>query len=115
MLQAAVLGLGAAGLASAAYQSYGMARDRRRYRPPGELVDIGGRKLHLLMAPGAGPPLVIVRPPAMCSVMLAMTWSAIAGVARVLRDRLFIPGASTRRLRCGSGRRGCLLAGSGQR
>jgi pimeloyl-ACP methyl ester carboxylesterase len=60
LLQATALGLGAAGLASAAYQSYGMARDRRRYPPLGDLVDIGGRKLHLLMTPGAGPPLVIV-------------------------------------------------------
>ena len=59
-LKTAALGLGAAGLASAAYQSYGTALDRRRYRPPGDLVDIGGRKLHLLMSPGAGPPLVIV-------------------------------------------------------
>jgi pimeloyl-ACP methyl ester carboxylesterase len=60
VLQVAVLGLGAAGLASAAYQSYGIARDRRRYRPPGDLVNVGGRKLHLLMTPGTGPPLVIV-------------------------------------------------------
>jgi pimeloyl-ACP methyl ester carboxylesterase len=37
-----------------------MARDRRRYPPVGDLVDIGGRRLHLLMTPGAGPPLVIV-------------------------------------------------------
>jgi len=54
------MGLGTAELASAAYQSYGMALDRRRYPPPGDLVDVGGRKLHLLMSPGAGPPLVIV-------------------------------------------------------
>jgi pimeloyl-ACP methyl ester carboxylesterase len=54
------MGLGAAGLASTGYQSYGAARDRRRYPPPGDLVDIGGRKLHLLMTPGTGPPLVIV-------------------------------------------------------
>lgn len=59
-LQAAALGLGAAGLASAAYQSYGMALDQRRYPPLGDLVDIGGRKLHLLMTPGAAPPLVII-------------------------------------------------------
>jgi pimeloyl-ACP methyl ester carboxylesterase len=59
-LTTAALGLAAAGLASAAYQSYGMTLDRRRYRPPGDLVDIGGRKLHLLATPGAGPPLVIV-------------------------------------------------------
>lgn len=53
-LQAAALGLGAAGLASAGYQSYGMARDQRPYLPPGDLVDIGGLKLHLLMTSGPG-------------------------------------------------------------
>jgi pimeloyl-ACP methyl ester carboxylesterase len=60
LLQAAVLGLGTAGLASAAYQGYGMALDRRRYPAPGALVEADGRKLHLLSTPGAGPPLVIV-------------------------------------------------------
>jgi pimeloyl-ACP methyl ester carboxylesterase len=60
VLQAAVLGLGTAGLASAAYQGYGMALDRRRYPAPGDLVEADGRKLHLLSTPGAGPPLVIV-------------------------------------------------------
>jgi pimeloyl-ACP methyl ester carboxylesterase len=59
-LTTAALGLAAAGLASAAYQGYAAALDRRRYRPPGDLVDIGGRKLHLLKTPGTGPPLVIV-------------------------------------------------------
>jgi pimeloyl-ACP methyl ester carboxylesterase len=60
VLQAAALGAGMTGLASAAHQGYGMARDRRRYPPPGDLVDIGGRRLHLLMTPGAGLPLVVV-------------------------------------------------------
>jgi hypothetical protein len=60
VLQAAALGAGITVGASAAYQGYGMARDRRRHPPPGDLVDIGGRRLHLLMTPGAGPPLVIV-------------------------------------------------------
>ncbi len=59
-LTAVALGLAAAGLASAAYQRYATALDRRRYRPPGELVDIGGRKLHLLKTPGTGPTLVII-------------------------------------------------------
>lgn len=54
-----MLGLGTAGLASAAYQGHGMALDRRRYPPPGDLVEADGRKLHLLSTPGAGPPLVI--------------------------------------------------------
>ena len=55
-----MLGLGTAGLVSTAYQGYGMARDRRRYPPPGDLVEAEGRKLHLLSTPGAGPRLVIV-------------------------------------------------------
>jgi pimeloyl-ACP methyl ester carboxylesterase len=37
-----------------------MALDQRRYPPLGDLVDIGGRKLHVLMTAGAGPPLVII-------------------------------------------------------
>jgi pimeloyl-ACP methyl ester carboxylesterase len=62
VLQAAPLGLGAVGvgLTSAAYQGYGTALDQHRYPPPGDLVDVGGRKLHLLMTPGAGPPLVVL-------------------------------------------------------
>jgi pimeloyl-ACP methyl ester carboxylesterase len=60
VLQAAALGAGITGAASAAYQGYGMARDRRRYPPLGDLVDIGGQRLHLLMTRGPGPPLVIV-------------------------------------------------------
>jgi len=60
VLQGMALGLGTAGLASAAYQGYGMALDRHRYPPPGDLVDVGGRRIHLLKAPGSGLPLVIV-------------------------------------------------------
>ena len=60
VLQGVALGLGTAGLASAAYQGYGMALDRHRYPPPGDLVDVGGRRIHLLKAPGSGLPLVIV-------------------------------------------------------
>jgi pimeloyl-ACP methyl ester carboxylesterase len=48
------------GLASAAYQEYGAARDRGGYPPPGRLVDVGGRKLHLLAAAGTGPPVVVI-------------------------------------------------------
>lgn len=53
------LGLTVAGVASGAYQIVGEARDRRRYPPPGELVDIGGRRLHLLRAGEGGPAVVI--------------------------------------------------------
>ncbi|HEY2764998.1 MAG TPA: alpha/beta fold hydrolase [Pseudonocardiaceae bacterium] len=47
------------GLAGAAYQVAGEARDRRRLPPPGELVDVGGRRLHLWRE-GTGTPAVIV-------------------------------------------------------
>jgi pimeloyl-ACP methyl ester carboxylesterase len=52
-------GLLAGGLASAAYQALGEARDRRRFPPPGELVDLGGRRLHLWRA-GQGRPAVVI-------------------------------------------------------
>ncbi len=51
----------AAGLASATYQAITTARDRRRYPPPGELIDIGRRRLHLWRA-GEGSPAVVVAP-----------------------------------------------------
>jgi pimeloyl-ACP methyl ester carboxylesterase len=54
-----ILGLLAGGLASAAYQVLGEARDRRRFPPPGELVDIDGRRLHLWRA-GEGSPAVVI-------------------------------------------------------
>lgn len=57
-----LLAAGAAGvgLASAAYQAYGTARDRTSYPPPGRLVDIGGRRLHLMATEGTGPPVIII-------------------------------------------------------
>src|SRR5262245_3123277 len=51
----------ALGLASAAYQAAGEARDRRRFPPPDRLVDVGGYRLHLLCA-GQGSPAVVVIP-----------------------------------------------------
>jgi pimeloyl-ACP methyl ester carboxylesterase len=60
-VRAGVLGLALGGLASAAYQALADARDRRRYPPPGELVNIDGRRLHLWRA-GEGGPAVVVAP-----------------------------------------------------
>jgi hypothetical protein len=53
--------LGAAGAASAAYQTAAEARDRRQFPPPGRLADIGGRSLHFLDM-GAGSPAVVIVP-----------------------------------------------------
>jgi pimeloyl-ACP methyl ester carboxylesterase len=54
-------GVTAAGIASAAYQRAAGAADRRRFPPPGRLVDVGGRRLHLL-AMGEGTPAVVIVP-----------------------------------------------------
>jgi pimeloyl-ACP methyl ester carboxylesterase len=51
----------ALGLASAAYQAAGEARDRRRHPPPGHLVDVGGYRLHAVCA-GRGSPAVVIIP-----------------------------------------------------
>jgi pimeloyl-ACP methyl ester carboxylesterase len=53
--------LAATASASATYQKVSGMRDRRRFPPPGRLVDIGGRRLHLVEA-GAGTPAVVVIP-----------------------------------------------------
>jgi pimeloyl-ACP methyl ester carboxylesterase/protein-S-isoprenylcysteine O-methyltransferase Ste14 len=52
---ALVVGLLIAGLA---YEAYADARDAREFPPPGMLIDIGGRRLHLLCI-GDGDPIVL--------------------------------------------------------
>jgi pimeloyl-ACP methyl ester carboxylesterase len=51
----------AAGMASFTYQRIAEARDRRRFPAPGRMVDIGGRRLHLVTA-GEGLPAVVIIP-----------------------------------------------------
>ncbi|MEU6430443.1 alpha/beta hydrolase [Microbispora sp. NPDC046973] len=46
---------------SALYQTYGAWRDRRRFPPPGRMVDVGGRRIHLWTA-GTGSPTVVIVP-----------------------------------------------------
>ncbi|MGC3972997.1 MAG: alpha/beta hydrolase [Nitrospira sp.] len=47
----------------AVYQIVGMVLDRQQYPPPGQLVDIGGHRLHLYCL-GSGSPTVILEAPA---------------------------------------------------
>src|ERR1039457_599482 len=56
----AAAGVTATGIASATYQKISEARDRRRFPPPGRLVDIGGRRLHLVSAVEEPPAVVII-------------------------------------------------------
>jgi pimeloyl-ACP methyl ester carboxylesterase len=58
--RAAVLTMAAAGIASATYQASGSWRDRRRFPPPGRLVEVGGRRVHLWPAGDGGPTVVVV-------------------------------------------------------
>ena len=44
--------------AGAAYERYAVRRDAARFPPPGQLVDVGGRRLHLLCS-GSGRPVVL--------------------------------------------------------
>lgn len=57
----AAVAIAAAAIASAAYQQAADAADRHRFPPPGRLVDIGGRRIHLL-AMGEGTPTVVIIP-----------------------------------------------------
>ncbi len=55
-----IIVIGAAG-AGFAYQTIGSLRDKHRFPPPGRLVDIGGRRLHLnIMGEANGSPTVIL-------------------------------------------------------
>src|SRR5215469_6758070 len=60
-LTPAALMLTAAGIATAACQARAEATDRRRYPPPGRMVNVGGRSLHLIEMGSGSPPVVIVQ------------------------------------------------------
>jgi pimeloyl-ACP methyl ester carboxylesterase len=64
------------------YQTAGSARDRRKFPPPGRLVDIGGRRLHLVEA-GQGSPAVILESGIAAS---SLNWAALQSeIARFTR------------------------------
>ncbi len=51
--------IGVLALTGAIYQAVATARDRRSYPPPGQLIDVGGYKLHIFCM-GEGSPTVIL-------------------------------------------------------
>ncbi len=54
-----VLAVGAVLIVTGAiYQAVGTAADRRRYPPPGRLIDIGGHRLHFADSGGSGPAII---------------------------------------------------------
>lgn len=71
----AILGLAVAG---AAYQSAGLARDLRRFPPPGRLVGVGDHRLHAVCQGHGAPTVVLESAIAASSVSWARVQSAIA-------------------------------------
>ncbi len=64
------------------YQRIGSAADQRHYPPPGRLVDVGGRQMHLVES-GAGSPAVVLESGIAAS---CLNWTNIhAEVARFTR------------------------------
>ena len=57
----AAVAVAATGILSAAYQRAADAADRRRFPPPGRLVDVSSRRIHVL-AKGEGTPAVVIVP-----------------------------------------------------
>jgi len=45
-------------LAGTIYQMTGTVADQRRYPPPGRMIDVGGRRLHLVESGEDGPPVI---------------------------------------------------------
>jgi len=76
------------------YQSWCVRREAARFPPPGRLVDIGGRRLHLLCI-GQGEPTVIFEPGALqTSVSSELTRVEVGSQTRVCSyDRRVTAGA----------------------
>jgi pimeloyl-ACP methyl ester carboxylesterase len=63
-------------LSGAAYQHFSKMSDLRRYPPPGQLIDIGGRRLHLLCAGKVSDHTVVIEAGSGNDVTL---WQGILG------------------------------------
>ncbi len=69
-----ILGILLALIASGvAYQRIGARRDRRRFAPPGQFIDVGGHRLHAVCM-GRGSPVVVLESGIAAS---SLTWSAV--------------------------------------
>lgn len=67
----------------ASYEALMAAGDAQRYPPPGRLVDIGGRRLHLHCVGGGGPTIVFESGHAGTSIDWTLVQRQLAGEARV--------------------------------
>ena len=70
-------------LAGAIYQSMGLAHDARRFPPPGQLVDAGGHRLHVVCRGHGMPTVVLESAIAASSLSWARVLPAVAGFTSV--------------------------------
>lgn len=73
MLALIALGMIGVGVAGALYQAAGSARSARRFPPPGQLVDVGGHRLHVRCL-GTGAPTVVLESGIAAS---SLSWSRV--------------------------------------
>ena len=72
-----------AAVAGALYERHAVRRDAARFPPPGQLVDVGGRRLHLLCI-GSGSPVVLFEQAGFAnSASFATARTAVAARTRV--------------------------------
>lgn len=65
------------------YQATGLARDARRFPPPGELLDVGGHRLHVVCRGHGSPAVVLESAIAASSLSWSCVQSEVAGFTRV--------------------------------
>jgi len=70
--------------AGVVYQAIGSARDRRRFPPPGRLVDVGGHRLHVRITGQGSPTVVLESGIAASSINWSRIQPRIARFTRVL-------------------------------
>ncbi len=82
-----VLLLGAVAVLGVVYQAIGAAADRRRFPPPGRLVDVGGHRLHILVSgeehAASGPTVILESGVAAASPSWRVVQAELAKFARV--------------------------------
>ncbi len=69
--------------AGAIYQAAASAADARKYPPPGELVDVGGHRMHLYCTGTGGPTVILEAGAASPALVWYLVQEKVAGFTRV--------------------------------
>ena len=91
ILAGIALALALGSVAGSLYERHAVRRDAQRFPPPGQLVDVGGRRLHLLCIGSGGPVVLFEQAGFANSASFAAARTAIAAHTRVCSyDRMGI-------------------------